>query len=263
MRGVRVKIVTKKLVHTSFYIPGKPIGQAIAWTAIVGSVLLNLAGPAALSQPDDKITRSAATNGLRDDETTDTTNQTPAAAVQPALNVVTPPIRQPLAAPPETPQDSIRGAQSIALQKGAAPVSLPQSWRLKAVSLFKGGSVDAKNSNIMATKLASPYRGAFEAVRKAMVANNLTIEALSLSAGHILISSPNPNANLGANASADTATEKAIIALRQSASGDGTEVRVLCEAKNRALTMAVLRPIFDRLSAGDAYPNNRSGANSL
>jgi hypothetical protein len=242
VRGVSVKTVSKILDLSKDYIPGKRLTQAILTYVVSNLVLFNLATTQALSQTDN----------------INTNLQPQAGGAQPALNVVNPPTRAPLAPPPETPSDNLQGAQAIAVQKGATPVSLPQAWRLKAFSLFKAGTASDKNNNIISVKLAGPYRSSFEAARKALTDNNLNIDALSLSAGHILISlAPNDGGGGGAG------VEKAIIAMRQSATDSGTDVRISCETKNRTLTMAMLKQIFDGLSGGSGDLNNRNGANSL
>jgi len=61
--------------------------------------------------------------------------------------------------PPETPQQ-FAATRSLT----AAPASMPQAWRLKALQLFKANNSLDKNS-IFATRLQTSYDSAFEALR--------------------------------------------------------------------------------------------------
>ncbi len=135
---------------------------------------------------------------------------------------------------------------------------MPQAWRVKAMQLFKANSTLDKSS-VSALRLQTGYGNAFEAIAKALTNSGITLEALSFSSGHILLSCPNESG----------LSDRAIIALRQSAPGSdssancGTDVRIFCDSRNHALTMGQIKGILNQVETSLAGGQNKTGAESL
>jgi hypothetical protein len=171
----------------------------------------------------------------------------------PALNVMPTITRPPLPPPPETPQTTPAIVQQLKAQ-----TSMPQAWRIKALQLFKAGNSMDKSS-ILAMHIQTSYARAFEAITRALADSGLTLEALSFSSGHMLLSSQNDRGQL----------DKAIIALRQSAPAStgsascGTEVRVFCDSHNHALTLAQVKAILSQVDLSVQSSKNKAGAETL
>jgi hypothetical protein len=180
------------------------------------------------------------------------------ASTPPALNVITPTARPDIPPPPETPQQ-FAATRSLT----AAPPSMPQAWRLKALQLFKANNSLDKNS-IFTTRLQTTYDSAFEALRSALAEGGLKLEALSLSSGHMLVSRPSEGVNgRGTN-------DRAVLSLRQAAldsdspgSASATDVRVFCDCRNRSLTLAQLKAILGQVNYALAGGKDRAGDQNL
>ncbi|MBS2007442.1 MAG: hypothetical protein JST01_10400 [Cyanobacteria bacterium SZAS TMP-1] len=172
----------------------------------------------------------------------------------PALNIIPPAARPPVPPPPETPP-----IKQPLLASGRNQVSVPQAWRIKAQQLFKPNNGLDKNS-ILSYQLQTGYENAFEAVRAGIAAAGLSLEALSLTSGHMLISSPNDRGG----------ADRAIITLRQSikaednsADPDATDVKIFCESRNRALTLSQLKEIMTQVDAGLSDGKTKTGGQNL
>jgi hypothetical protein len=175
------------------------------------------------------------------------------AANSPALNIIAPPARPPLPPPPETPQSG----QSL-VEQPDAQASMPQAWRIKALQLFKtNNSLD--KASVLAIRLPISYPHAFEAIAKALASSGITLEALSFSSGHMLLSCPNERG----------LSDKAIIALRQAApdsdssANSSTDIRVFCEARNHSLTLTQVKAILSHIQSSIDSVKNKTGAESL
>jgi hypothetical protein len=171
----------------------------------------------------------------------------------PALNIIPTVSRPPLPPPPETPQ----AGQAIILPHNIQP-SMPQAWRIKALQLFKANSPLDKNS-IVALRIHAGYANAFEAIAKALANSGISVEALSFSSGHMLLSCQNERGLL----------DKAIIALRQAApdsdssASSGTDVRVFCDSHNHSLTLAQVKAILGQVDSSVENSKNKPGAETL
>jgi len=169
----------------------------------------------------------------------------------PALNVMAPTARPPIPPPPETPSSS----RSLVVQP-SLKASMPQAWRSKALLLFKPNNNLDKNS-VFATRLSLSYAKSFNNITKKIAGSGITLEAVSFSSGHILLSCQNDRGLL----------DKAIIAMKQASqnddSGSGTDVKIFCDTRNKSLTMIQLRSILDQVDGSYPINKDRSGAESL
>ncbi len=143
----------------------------------------------------------------------------------PALNIVPTPDRPPIPSPPNVPPLTPMG-------NGIARPS--QAWRVKAHQLFK----QKLDATTFALDLNAAYPVAIEELRRMVEVQGLTVSGFSPSSGHILIT---------LNDSSSNRTEKTILAMRTGASDSTTELRVLCESRNRSLTPARMKDILSRL----------------
>ena len=140
---------------------------------------------------------------------------------------------------------------------------MPQAWRLKALQLFKANNALDKNC-IYAVRLQSNYDSAFESLRSALADAGLKLEALSLSSGHMLVSRPSESA------SGRGTIDRAVLSLRQAAldsdspgSASATDVRVFCDSRNRALTLAQLKAILGQVDNALAGGKDTGGEQNL
>jgi len=163
----------------------------------------------------------------------------------PALNIVPtpdrPPIPPPAKVPPLTPM-------------GNGIARPPQAWRVKAYQLFK----QKPDATSFALDLNASYATAVTELRRAVEDAGLTVSGFNPTSGHVLITFSDIASNR---------TEKSIIALRpglnQSGGGsaNSTEIRVLCEARNRSLTQARLKEILARMQT--KFGDLKADADSL
>lgn len=173
------------------------------------------------------------------------TNQTPSQATDPAsdqvpftttpdgvpaLNIVPTVERPPIPPPPD----------AAPLRPNGNGIARPaQAWRVKAFQLFKQ-KLDANTT--IALVLNANYNNVLLSLRQAVEDAGLTVSSVSSSSGHMLITSDN---------------EKAIVALRQalpdakanSASEARTEMRILCESRNKSLTTGRMKEILNKLQS--------------
>ena len=143
----------------------------------------------------------------------------------PALNIVPTPNRPPIPSPPIVPPLTPMG-------NGIARPS--QAWRVKAHQLFK----QKLDATTFALDLNAAYPVAIDELRRMVEDQGLTVAGFSPSSGHILITCNNQNSNR---------IEKSILAMRSGSTAASTELRVLCESRNRSLTTARMKEILARL----------------
>ncbi|CAN5469991.1 hypothetical protein BH11CYA1_BH11CYA1_20190 [soil metagenome] len=168
----------------------------------------------------------------------------------PALNIVPAVERPPIPPPPD----------AAPLRPNGNGIARPaQAWRVKAFQLFKQ-KVDPNTT--IALLLNSDYDNALLAMRQAIEDEGLFVISISSSSGHMLISTTNFNI-LGNNDLRSTSTEKVIIAMRpalpeaKSKTEAKTELRVLCESRNKSLTTNRMNGILSKLQSkfGDIKTN--------
>lgn len=157
----------------------------------------------------------------------------------PALNIVPTPDRPPIPSPPNVPPLTPVG-------NGIARPS--QAWRVKAHQLFK----QKLDATTFALDLNATYPVAIEELRRMIEDQGLTVSEFSPSSGHILIT---------LNDSSSNRTEKSILAMRTGTSDSTTELRVLCESRNRSLTPARMKDILARLQ--NKFGDMKTEADSL
>ena len=177
-------------------------------------------------------------------------NQTNPAATQepftitpdgvPALNIVPAVERPPIPPPPD----------AAPLRPNGSGITRPaQAWRVKAFQLFKQ-KVDPNTT--IALVLNAEYNDALLALRQAIEDDGLSVTSVSASSGHILVTTTNAST-----------TEKVIVAMRpalteaKTKADAKTEMRVLCEGRNKSLTTSRMKIILSKLQTkfGDIKTN--------
>ncbi len=169
----------------------------------------------------------------------------------PALNIVPTVERPPIPPPPDT----------TPLRPSGNSIARPaQAWRVKAFQLFKQ-KIDPNNT--VSILLNANYNSALLALRQAFEDDGLTVSGISASAGHMLVTLPTSSTN----------SERAIVALRpalpeatreptKEAIKEGskltkldkrseaqTELRAMCESRNKSLTCQRMKGILNKLQS--------------
>ena len=175
----------------------------------------------------------------------------------PALNIVPTVDRPPIPPPPN----------AAPLRPSGNGVARPaQAWRVKAFQLFKQ-KLDPNTT--IALVLNANYNNALQALRQAFEDEGLTVSGLSANSGHMLITlTYNGNSSLDSNGADTTSrSEKAIVALRpalaeakagatsvpksaaktEASAEPKTELRVLCESRNKRLTCLRMKEILNKV----------------
>lgn len=187
----------------------------------------------------------------------------------PALNIIAPSDRPPIPPPPATP---------IVAPINQILPSPTQSWRVKAFQLFKSAKLDS-NTQLAFTLDAAPSQAA-TGLRQAAEEEGLTVQALALPSGHMLItyadssssriekaivamraktsSDQNQGSSSSDSSSAASSRSASMIDNNMAAGRNQTDVRVQCDSRNRTLTLNRMREILNRLQAGLGDPKTRS-----
>lgn len=185
----------------------------------------------------------------------------------PALNIVPTVDRPPIPPPPN----------AAPLRPTGNGVARPaQAWRVKAFQLFKQ-KLDPNTT--IALVLNANYSNALRALRQAFEDEGLIVSGLSANSGHMLITlNSNGNSSLDSNGGDTTNREKVIVALRPAlaeAKAGGTtsgtktgiktetktevkadinaeaktELRVMCESRNKKLTCLRMKEILNKVQS--------------
>jgi hypothetical protein len=197
-------------------------------------------------------------NPTRDQPNNQTKVQAPFSANPdgtPALNIVPTIERPPIPPPPDT---------TPLRPSGNGIVRPAQAWRVKAFQLFKQ-KVDPNNT--VSVLLNANYNSALLALRQTFEDEGLIVSGISASAGHMLITLTTNNIN------SEKVSEKAIVALRPAlpeasreptkeaikegskltksdrSSEAKTELRAMCESRNKSLTCQRMKGILNKLQS--------------